>query len=230
MRTYTASIREIRLESKGQAAWIDCPQGAIPGPGQYLFATNSTDVDAPLATALFPAVHTETGFLAAPPLPFTWLPGTELRLRGPLGHGFNLPGSTRRLALIDLDGGALRLLPMVTAGLANGSDVALFSEAPPALLSSSVEINSLNGIDEALSWADFLVVDLALEQVENLAELLCLPTGRHLPCPGQALVATPMPCGGIAECGVCAVQVRRRWKLACTDGPVFNLRDLLDRK
>ena len=42
----------------------------------------------------------------------------------------------------------------------------------------------------------------------------------------QALIVTPMPCGGIAECGVCAVTVRRGWKMACKDGPVFDLKEL----
>ena len=238
MRTYTARIREIRLEAQGQAAWIDCPAAAVPMPGQYLLANNTAEADAPLASALFPAAYGETGFLATPLSPTmnkltaystAWIPGAELKLRGPLGRGFALPPSARRLALIDLGGGALRLLPLVAAGLANAADVALFSEAPPTLLPSSVEINPLRSLGEALGWADFMAVDVSLEQVENLAELLCLPAGQHLPCPGQALVAAAMPCGGAAECGACAVLVRRRWKLACTDGPVFDLRDLVSR-
>ena len=238
MRTYTARIREIRLEAQGQVAWIDCPAAAVPAPGQYLLANNTAEADAPLATMLFPTAYDNAGFLAVPLLPnannltacsTAWMPGADLKLRGPLGQGFALPHSTRRLALIDLGGGALRLLPLVGAGLVNGADVALFSEAPPLLLPSSVEINPLRSLGEGLGWADFIAVDVSLDQVENLAELLCLPAGQHLPCPGQALVAAPMPCGGAAECGACAVLVRRRWKLTCTDGPVFDLRDLVGR-
>jgi NAD(P)H-flavin reductase len=41
------------------------------------------------------------------------------------------------------------------------------------------------------------------------------------------LVVAPMPCGGLAECGVCAVTTRRGWKLACKDGPVFDLGELI---
>ena len=212
MRTFTARIREIRLEAQGQAAWIDCPPAAVPAPGQYLLASNTADEDAPLTTALFPAMFGEAGFLAVPPqhsagkltaYPTSWLPGAELRLHGPLGRGFSLSNSARRLALIDLDGGALRLLPLVAAGLDNAADVALFSDAPPALLPASVEINPLRSLSEALGWADFLAVDVALEQVEGLSERLGLTSGQHLPCPGQALVAAPMPCGGVAECGAC---------------------------
>ena len=37
-----------------------------------------------------------------------------------------------------------------------------------------------------------------------------------------------MPCGGAAECGICAVPFGRGWKLACKDGPVFELNPLLE--
>ena len=42
----------------------------------------------------------------------------------------------------------------------------------------------------------------------------------------QVLVRTPLPCGGIAACGVCAVHLTgssRDYRLACKDGPVFQL-------
>jgi hypothetical protein len=31
----------------------------------------------------------------------------------------------------------------------------------------------------------------------------------------------------MGECGVCAVNLRKGYKLACKDGPVFDLRSLL---
>jgi dihydroorotate dehydrogenase electron transfer subunit len=42
----------------------------------------------------------------------------------------------------------------------------------------------------------------------------------------QVLIHTPVPCGGVADCGVCAVTLRSGWKLACQDGPVFDWREL----
>jgi NAD(P)H-flavin reductase len=42
----------------------------------------------------------------------------------------------------------------------------------------------------------------------------------------QVLVRTSIPCGGIADCGVCAVMTKSNWKLACKDGPVFDLKEL----
>ena len=47
-----------------------------------------------------------------------------------------------------------------------------------------------------------------------------------LAIPAQALVLGPMPCGGLADCGVCAVTTRSDWKLACKEGPVFDLEEI----
>jgi hypothetical protein len=42
----------------------------------------------------------------------------------------------------------------------------------------------------------------------------------------QILIHTSMPCGGIAECGVCALRTEDDWKLICKEGPVFDLREI----
>jgi hypothetical protein len=42
----------------------------------------------------------------------------------------------------------------------------------------------------------------------------------------QVLIHTQMPCGAAAECGVCAVTTRSSWKLACKDGPVFDMAEI----
>jgi len=41
----------------------------------------------------------------------------------------------------------------------------------------------------------------------------------------QALVVPPMACG-VGACQGCGVEVTRGTKLACTDGPVFDLLEL----
>jgi ferredoxin len=45
-------------------------------------------------------------------------------------------------------------------------------------------------------------------------------------CEGQMLIHTPVPCGGMADCGICAVTLRSGWKLACKEGPVFDWKAL----
>ncbi|MCK6583281.1 MAG: hypothetical protein L6Q49_09310 [Anaerolineales bacterium] len=42
----------------------------------------------------------------------------------------------------------------------------------------------------------------------------------------QILIRAPMPCGGIADCGVCALTIRHDMRLICKEGPVFDLMDI----
>lgn len=225
MRNSEGRVTEVVLDGAGEAsAWISCPLAAVPAAGQYLLAWSPADPDAPLAAPLFPARFGSDGFLASSPVPRCWEPGALLELHGPLGRGFQVPAHARRLALAALGESVSRLLPLLDAVLADGGDVALFARCPLPPLPSSVEIHQLAALPEALPWADFLAVDLPLAGLPDLPAIL---GARHLPCLGQALVLAPMPCAGLAECGACAVPIRQKYKLACTDGPVFHLSDLL---
>lgn len=193
-------------------------------------AWSPEDADAPLATPLFATRIEAEGFLAAPPAPTIWEPGSALQLRGPLGRGFAPPGNLRRLALASL-GGIDRLQPLLLTALDQGAAVALFTEHPAPGLPSAVEVNPLEMLREALTWADYLALDVPFQEIPRLVQILGLePTGRALPCPAQALVKLAMPCGGLADCGACGVETRGGWKLTCSDGPVFDLMDLLPRR
>ena len=149
-----------------------------------------------------------------------------LALRGPLGQGFSLPENARRLALISLAESPARLLPLASQAVKEHLAVALFTDAPLAGLPAALEIQPLSALSEALSWADFIALELPLGALPELRPRLGLSAADRLPCPAQALITTPMPCAGMAECGACAVPSQRGWKLACKDGPVFNLNEL----
>jgi hypothetical protein len=114
--------------------------------------------------------------------------------------------------------------------LGQGFDVALFSDDPLPHAPASLEVNPLNALPEDLAWPDLLALDLPVERLRELRPFLGLESAALSPCPVQALVEIPMPCGGVAECGACAVPRRgglaRGWKLACKDGPVFHLNEL----
>jgi hypothetical protein len=236
VRTYDARLTEIHMQAGGQlAAWINCPQTAIPTAGQYVLAYAPGDPLSALGIPLFrgeAADRRETaerGFLAAPPLPVAWAPGTPLALRGPLGRGFSLDG--QRLALAALGDTVTRLLPLAGETLQRGDAVTLFTSAPLPALPASIEIYPLASLPEALGWADCLGIDLPLEALAALRSTLGLEKDDRLMLRAQALVFAPMPCAGLAECGACAVPARRprgqhRYLLACKDGPVFNLDDL----
>jgi dihydroorotate dehydrogenase electron transfer subunit len=227
VRSVEARVFEITLDASGSlAAWIACPASAVPAPGRYSLAAPTGDPEAVLPVTLFASQVSEQGFLAAPPLPAAWVPGLSLRLRGPLGKGFSLPGSVRRLALAACGGSNARLASLAQQAAAAGADIAWFTDAPLPPVPASYEINPLRLLPDALAWADFLALDAPLPRLAELRGLLGLRPDQHLPCLAQVLVETPMPCGGVAECGVCAVPARRGWKLACQDGPVFNLDEL----
>jgi hypothetical protein len=203
------------------AAWISCPKSSVPAPGRYLLATAEDALTEPLATVLFAAGYSPDGFLAAPPIPIDWMPGQEINLHGPFGHGFALPNNTRRLALAGT-ANPLYLLALLPEALREGMDIAMFCDDPPAGLPSSVEVTPLAGLPEGLRWADFLAAEVPQHKVDRLPAWI----GPQPLCPAEVLVVGPMPCAGLASCGVCAVNGRRGPLLVCESGPVFSLAKL----
>jgi hypothetical protein len=227
MATYLGRVSEVRLGSGGWLeALITCPPGAAPPPGRYLSAHAPADVDTPLGTPLFLAQVTQAGFWAAPPFSPSWIPGTELVLRGPLGTGFTLPAEVTRLALAALGDTPTRLLPLALEALRRDCAVTLYTAAALPDLPATLEIYPLDALRESLSWSDLLALDLPLERLPELRQLLGLHPGDPLPCDAQALIWTAMPCAGVGDCGACAIPSHRGHKLACADGPVFPLHTL----
>ncbi len=225
-------MEEIYLEGR-RAALISCPPALIPAPGQYLLATSTAEPTGALAQPIYPAGSHPAGFYAATPLPPTWLPGTHLKLRGPFGRGFSLPPAARQVALAALDGNCTRVLALLEPALAQKASVVLLSDQPPAGLPIALEIQPLSALSETAPWAAYLALDLRRERLPALVSQLMLdprssyPSTRVIPARGiiQALIETPLPCGGLAECGACAVSLRpgSPTRLACKDGPVFDL-------
>ncbi|RPI82996.1 MAG: hypothetical protein EHM41_17005 [Chloroflexi bacterium] len=228
MQVYKGRIVEIILGAEGWlGAKIACPPGSVPLAGQYVSAREQEDLDTPLATILYCGGFWESGFIAAPPVPHTWTPGMRLFLRGPLGKGFQLPAQARRIGLAALGGSVSRLLPLGLSAIESGHAVALFTGAALPQLPSALEAYPLAALADALPWADYLAVDTPLEKLNDLRAVLGLEPPEPLPCDGQMLIVTPMPCASIAECGACAVLGKRRtWLLACQDGPVFDFKEL----
>ena len=221
----TGELVELYLESGLTGGRLLCPQNLIPSPGQYLLAHNPAS-DTPLPTPIFNAGSVSGGFLLAPPIPQTWQPGTNLSLRGPLGRGFSLPNSARHVTLVALGETSARLKPLLFDALNQGASVVLVSNLELPDLPPEVEIQPVAALPEVVHWADCLAMDIPREFLTGLRELLGFGRQARIRCEAQALVLTPMPCGGMGECSVCTVTVRRGWKLACKDGPVFDLSEL----
>lgn len=234
MRITEGRVTEIRLEQPAHtSAKIAFPDPIsariIPQPGQYLMAWKPADIDVPLATPVFPGEIFNQAFWTASPIPRNWIPGDNLRLRGPIGHGFAFPRqvNVHRLALGALGETFSRLVPLAIQSIEAHLAVTLFTSSPFSSLPTDLEVYPLTDLPDALNWADFLALDLNLDQLSGLRNTLKLRPDMRLPCPGQALIYTEMPCSGVASCGVCAVPGQHNWFLACQDGPVFDL-DQLD--
>ena len=215
MKNGKGQVVEVYLDSRAR---ILCPPELIPAPGQYLFA-HASGCDDPLADPVFFSDFAPNGFIAAPGLPSRWNPGTQLNLRGPLGHGFSIPAAARKVALIAFDESPERLRGLIPIAFKQGAEVVLVSNIPAQDLPEAVEVQPLQALSEICQWADFAAFDVAREDLPELKKRL----GAGNQPQTQVLVRAPMPCGAIAECGVCAVNIHHEWKLICKDGPVFEL-------
>jgi hypothetical protein len=231
MPHYKGRIVEILLEGyQNAAAILACPAEAVPKPGQYLQTHDPDNPIEVLPTSLFAGGElardsaSKIRLPVAGPIPQSWQPGTDLLLRGPLGHGFSLPRQARRIALVAFDHNPGKLLPLIPVANQQNAEITLLHNGSINGLPTSVEEQPLEELTKVIDWADYLAVEITIERIEDLQSLL----SRKIPValPAEVLVSTPMPCGGLAKCGVCVLQAKRSQKLTCEDGPVFKLRDL----
>ncbi len=223
MKIDKGTLKEIYLDG---SARIECPPELIPAPGQYLLA-HAPASDSPVADSIFFSISTPNGFFAAAPIPNLWAPGTSLNLRGPLGHGFVIPIAARKIALIAFDDSSARLLGLIPLALRQGTEVVLLCDSAVKDVPEVVEVQPLQAMQEILRWADFAAIDVARENLNQLREKMGEGNQTQARCEAQVLVRTQMPCGALAECGVCAVVIRHQWKMACKDGPVFDWKELI---
>jgi NAD(P)H-flavin reductase len=218
MKNGKGQMVEVYLDSRVR---ILCPPELIPAPGQYLLAHASASAD-PLAVPVFFSDSAPDGFRSAPNLPTAWTPGTQLNLRGPLGHGFSVPVTARKVALIAFDESPERLRGLIPIAFKQGAEVVLVSDTVVGDLPEAVEVQPLQALKDIYQWADYAAFDAARENLPRLGKI----PGVGNQTQAQILVRAPMPCGALAECGVCALTVRHEWKMICKDGPVFDVSDL----
>ena len=92
-------------------------------------------------------------------------------------------------------------------------------------LPDEVEVQPLSALTEILEWADYVAFDVRRENlplIEGLGKQKQLSAMKA----AEILIRTPALCGGVAECGICAVTTKSGWKMACKEGPVFELKEI----
>ena len=224
MHTGAGQVLELILEDEGRYVRVSCPSSLIPTPGQYLLASDGSG--APLPVPLFYTDSAPQGFIAAVPEMVSWHPGLTLHLRGPLGRGFSLPHAARKIGLVAFEASSARLRGLIRQALNQEAAIVLVSSSSPDNLPDDVEVQPLSALIDILEWADFVAFDITRENLYQLREQQRNQNPLTAGIDAQVLVRTPVPCGEIAECGVCAVTLTSEWKLACKDGPVFDWNEL----
>lgn len=181
-------------------------------------------------------------------------PGDSVNLIGPLGQGFEVPTTANRLLLVADTVHLPALLPLArsrnrvfsaSAATKPGFSVALLLSTPTAaelypiqMLPPALEVHlvttdgsaghhgsALDLLPDLVRWADCICLAqdpaIYLALAEIVRQVRIKPGHRF----AQALVIPPMVCG-VGVCQSCAVEVARGTKLACTDGPIFDLLEL----
>src|ERR1044071_2380408 len=141
MHTGKGQVFELILEDGYRHARVSCPSNLAPAPGQYMLASDGSD--APLPVPLFHTDSAPQGFIAAAPIPDSWNPGLELQLRGPLGHGFRLPLSVRKVGLIAFDLSPTRLRGLISLALEQAGAVVLICNSNTDHLPDDVEVQPM---------------------------------------------------------------------------------------
>ena len=219
--------------------------GPALAPGRFVLAALGEYLRTPLFPAYLDVPGPEAGafdVLVPPNHPAAVLrPGAKADLIGPLGQGFQVPKTTRRLLLVASTDHLPVLLPLTS----QSSSVALLISAftatelyPIRLLPPALEIHVatadgsagqqgsvLDLFPDLVGWADLVCIAADPAIYPALADVV--REVRVGPGHGfaQALIAPPMVCG-VGACQGCAVPVARGTKLACIDGPVFDLLEL----
>src|SRR6266498_3709526 len=166
MSTGQGQVVELILEDGYRYVRIACPPNMIPSPGQYLLAGDASEPPLPV-----PLFHTDSAlqggadasgghFIAEASVPDSWHPGLELALRGPLGHGFTLPSSARKVGLVAFDSSPTRLRGLIRLALKQEAAVVLVCDSTPEHLPDDVEVQPLSALHEILEWADYLAFDV----------------------------------------------------------------------
>ena len=226
MHTGKGQVVELLLYNGFRQARISCSPNLTPAPGHYVMAGTASRPDL-LPVPLYSTDSTASGFVACDPIPDYWSPATEVYLSGPLGNGFTVSHSSRKIALIVVENSSNRLAGLLRSVLKKGAEVVLVSGADESNLPDEVEVQPLESMRDVFDWADYVALDVDRERLPQLREQLFRQNQTSAGKEAQVLVRTPIPCGGIAECGVCAVGTKSSWKMACKDGPVFDLWDLI---
>jgi len=169
--------------------------------------------------------------------------GETLDVVGPLGKGFSVHKESKNLLLIASGWGISPIVCLADIEVRKGRSIVLLIGAqtlsevyPTHLLPTEVEVqiatedgslgrqgSAIDYVSEFWEWADEVLCSGPMSMYRSVADIARNYGFRKRV---QALADVGMACG-IGVCYGCTVWTRQGAKLACKDGPCFNLRDLV---
>ena len=254
-RVVTTVTESARLYGSTHILWLTMsPELRSAVPGQFVMAYIGEGFDPLLGRALsihrvregvdgmefallFDVVGRGTGWLARTQ------PGDTVEVVGPLGRGYEPRARVQRMLLVGGGIGSAPLVWLADRFAEEGREVTLLLGGrtsdqiyPPHLLPTAVEVvvatedGSLGergritaAFERLLPWCD---QSFACGPNPMFEAMFLILRNSGLRKPVQALLEERMACG-MGICYGCAVFPRKGGvKLVCTDGPMFDLRDL----
>ncbi len=231
MKTQNAVVHQVSQRFGLPAIALKAEQPLVFVPGQYLAVSSRFEQDNQIPFTLFIESSSNNEISIGSPAPPNWYPGQEITFRGPLGQGFSPPAMLKRLALVGFDDNPNRLMALVNHTFNQNVDIVMAGDfiSNPVIardIPAHVELTKLDHLDDLFTWADYIAMDVPSFKIQELNEILQSTSSKIPRGDIQVLIFTSMPCAAIAECGICAVKTVKGYKLACQDGPVFNLNDI----
>lgn len=217
-------------------------------PGQFVMMTCDNDfkrllrrplsihqIDGTIVSFLFSIISKGTDWLASRQV------GEKISFLGPLGNGFNVNPKSRNLLLVAGGMGIAPLCFLAGNALKSGFSIKILIGAkntcqiyPTGLIPSGADIiiatedGSMGEkgmvtalVSDYLQWADQIFACGPLPMYKTMAKQ------DHLVSKSiQVSLEIRMGCG-MGFCYACTVKTRQGLKQVCSDGPVFNLQDVL---
>lgn len=167
------------------------------------------------------------------PLASLWHSGHTLDLLGPVGRALEFDPNARHVLLIGEGTRVAALFPMAQQAIQENRAVVLFSRPdsrgdvfPAHLLPPEIEYHTGGDLPcaELITWADAIVANGREQLYSELKDGIRAARYRLERGLARVLFDEPIPCG-TGACYACAVKTARGVRLACIDGPAFDLMD-----
>lgn len=162
-----------------------------------------------------------------------WRTGDTLDLLGPVGRTLEFAPNAQHVLLIGEGTRVAALLPMAQQAIQENRAVVLFSRTnskddafPAHLLLPEIEYHTGGDLPggDLITWADAIVANGSDQLYSELKDGIRAARYRLERGLARVLFDEQIPCG-TGACYACAVKTARRVRLACVDGPAFDLMD-----